>query len=72
MKDKVYADAPQLIHELKEKIRAIIDEIELQICENVMENFMKMILFFIIDGKPSAIEWNKNQMNFHKKYAFFL
>ena len=27
MKDKVYADAPQLIHELKEKIHAVIDEI---------------------------------------------
>ena len=41
MKDKVYADASQSIQELKEKIRAIIDKIELQICENVMENFMK-------------------------------
>ena len=41
MKDKVYADAPQSIQELKEKIRAVIDEIELQLCENVMENFIK-------------------------------
>ena len=28
VKDKVYADAPQSIQELKEKIRAVIDEIE--------------------------------------------
>ena len=41
MKDKVYADAPQTIKELKEKIRAVIDEIEPQMCENVMENFIK-------------------------------
>ena len=41
MKDKVYADAPQSIQELKEKIRAVVDEIEPQMCENVMENFMK-------------------------------
>ena len=31
-----------------------------------------MILFFIINGKPSAIEQNKNEMIFHKKHAFFL
>ena len=30
-----------------------------------------LTLFFIINGKPSAIEWNKNQMIFHKKHAFF-
>ena len=41
MRNKVYADAPQSIKELKEKIRAVIDEIEPQICENVMESFMK-------------------------------
>ena len=41
MKDKVYADAPQLIQERKEKIRAVIDEIERQMCENIMENIMK-------------------------------
>ena len=41
MKDKVYADAPQSIEELKEKICAFIDEIEPQICENVMEIFIK-------------------------------
>ena len=40
MKDKVHADAAQWIQELKEK-RAIIDEIEPQMCENVMEYFMK-------------------------------
>ena len=34
VKDKVYADAPQLIQELKEKIRAVIDEIQSQMCEN--------------------------------------
>ena len=41
VKDKVYADAPQTIQEIKEKIRAIIDEIEPQMCENVIENFIK-------------------------------
>ena len=41
MKDKVYADAPESIQELKEKIRAIIDEIEPQMCENITENFIK-------------------------------
>ena len=41
MKDKIYADAPQSIQELKEKIRAVIDEIEPQMCENVMKNFKK-------------------------------
>ena len=43
MKDKVYADAPQAIQELKEKIRAVMDETELQMCENVMENFIKRV-----------------------------
>ena len=41
VKDKVFSDAPQLIQELKEKIRAVIDEIEPQMCENIVENFMK-------------------------------
>ena len=41
MKDKFYADAPQSIQELKEKVRTVIDEIEPQMCENVMENFIK-------------------------------
>ena len=54
--------------------------------ENVMENFIKKawswkhshgghvndIVFIIINNKPSAIEWNKNQMIFHKNHAFFL
>ena len=41
VEDKVYAYASQSIQELKEKIRAVIDEIEPQMCENVMENFTK-------------------------------
>ena len=41
MKDKVYADAPQSTQELNEKVRTVIDEIELPMCENIMENFMK-------------------------------
>ena len=41
MKDKVYADVHQSIEELKAKIRAVIDEIEPQMCENVIENFIK-------------------------------
>ena len=40
VKDKVYADAPQLIQELKEKIRAVIDDIETQMYKNVMENLI--------------------------------
>ena len=38
VKDKVYADAAQFIQELKEKICDVIDEIEPQMCENLMEN----------------------------------
>ena len=45
-KDKVYADASQSIQELKEKICVVNDEIELQMCENVMENFIKYLLIF--------------------------
>ena len=41
VKDKVYPNAPQSIQEFNEKIRAFIDEIEPQMCENVMENFIK-------------------------------
>ena len=41
VKDKVYADAPQSIQELKEEIRAVIDEIKPQMYENVLENFIK-------------------------------
>ena len=41
VKGKVYADAPQSIQELKEKIRAFIGEIEPQMCENVMKNCIK-------------------------------
>ena len=41
VKDKVYTDVPQSIHELKEKICAIIEVIKPQMYENVMENFMK-------------------------------
>ena len=36
-----YTDARQTIQELKENIRAVIDEIESQMCENLMENFIK-------------------------------
>ena len=41
VKNKIYADAPQSIQELEEKIRAVIDEMEPQMCENVMENFIE-------------------------------
>ena len=41
VKYKVYADAPQSVQELKEKIRAVIDEIEPQMYENIMENYIK-------------------------------
>ena len=41
VKDKIYADAPQSIKKLNEEIGAVIDEIEPQMCENVMENFIE-------------------------------
>lgn len=41
VKDKVYSNAPATIEALKENIRAEIREIEPQLCENVMENFLK-------------------------------
>ena len=41
MKDKVYTDASQSIHELKENIRAVTDKVEPQMCRNVIENVMK-------------------------------
>ena len=44
VKDKVYADASQSIQELKEKIRAIIDEIEPQMCENVIKLHQKTMV----------------------------
>ena len=37
VKEKVYADAPQSIQELKEKICAVIDEIELRMCGNAIK-----------------------------------
>ena len=41
VKDKVYADASQSIQDHKEKIRVVIDEIEPQMRENLMDNFIK-------------------------------
>ena len=35
---KIYADTSQSIQELKDKIRAVIDEIEPQMCENVINH----------------------------------
>ena len=44
VRDKVYFDAPQSIQELKKKIHAVIDEIEPQMCENLMENLVSYII----------------------------
>ena len=41
--DKVYNNAPQSIQEIKEMICAVINEIEPQMCENVMDNFIKRV-----------------------------
>ena len=41
MKDKIQAEASQSIQELKKKIRAVLDEIEFQMCKIVMGNFIK-------------------------------
>lgn len=43
VKDKVYANAPQSIQDLKDGIREVIEDIQPQMCELVMENFMKRI-----------------------------
>ena len=45
VKDKVYADASQSIQEFKENIRNVIDEIEPQMCANVMKNFIRKAMF---------------------------
>ena len=47
----VYADVPPAIQELKEKIRAVIDEIESQMCKNLMENFFESIPIFCFNSK---------------------
>ncbi|KOC60664.1 hypothetical protein WH47_07117, partial [Habropoda laboriosa] len=41
LKSKVYANDPKTIDELKNNITAAINEIEFQLCENVMENLVK-------------------------------
>ena len=41
VEDKLYADVPLLIQELKEKICAVIDAIKPQMCENLMGNFIQ-------------------------------
>ncbi|CAK9827801.1 hypothetical protein ANTRET_LOCUS5451 [Anthophora retusa] len=41
LKSKVYANNPKTIDELKNNIIAAINEIEFQLCENVMENWVK-------------------------------
>ncbi|CAK9796118.1 hypothetical protein ANTQUA_LOCUS625 [Anthophora quadrimaculata] len=43
LKSKVYANNPKTIDELKNNITATINEIEFQLCENVMENWVKRI-----------------------------
>ena len=60
MKDKVYVDASHLIQGFKEKIRTVIDEIVPQMCENIVENFMKKAWFC----KPSR-ESHMNDIVFH-------
>jgi hypothetical protein len=41
VKSHVYANKPQIIPELKAEIQHVIGEIELQLCRNVIENFVK-------------------------------
>ncbi|KOC63842.1 hypothetical protein WH47_01172 [Habropoda laboriosa] len=41
LKSKVYANNPKTIDELKSNITAAINEIEFQLCENAMENWVK-------------------------------
>ena len=39
---------------------------------NLAVEVISMTLFCIINGKPSTVKWNRNQMIYHKKHAFFL
>jgi hypothetical protein len=41
VKSRVYANKQQTVPELKAEIRRVIGEIELQLCGNVIENFIK-------------------------------
>jgi hypothetical protein len=41
VKSRVYANKPQTIPELKAEIRRVIGETELQLCGNVIENFVE-------------------------------
>jgi hypothetical protein len=41
VKSRVYANKPQTIPELKAEIGGVIGEIEPQLCEIVIENFVK-------------------------------
>jgi hypothetical protein len=41
VKSRVYANKPQTIPELKAEIGRVIGEIEPQLCENIIENFVK-------------------------------
>lgn len=41
LKDKVYENKPQTIERLKEEIQRVIAEITPQVCEKVIQNFMK-------------------------------
>jgi hypothetical protein len=41
VKSCVYANKPQTVPELKAEIRLVIGEIELQLCGNVIKNFVK-------------------------------
>ena len=51
VKDKVYVDAPKSIQELKEKIRAVIDEIELQMCKQYCFSLLMSNLSLLIEIK---------------------
>jgi len=43
VKNKIYANAPQTIRELKHNIRNIIRKIESQLSKNVMRDFLKTV-----------------------------
>ncbi|KOC70328.1 hypothetical protein WH47_02831, partial [Habropoda laboriosa] len=43
LKSKVYDNNPRTVDELKNNITAAINEIEFQLCANVMENWVKRI-----------------------------
>jgi len=80
VKDKIYANALQTIQELKH-IKNVICEIEPQLCENVMRDFLKRVDIYKIaiyrilcptlNFRVYLLDWNKNIIFIFSKKALF-